>query len=230
MNRPRQRVRHARARAHAHNFGIIRLHVRTGDDIYASNKRRRKAFDRLKTFCRKMLANKVSSLLLLCLLCCLVGVYSQTPYVSFMGLNLANHSYVDLSLVGSSDSSSVQCITDQQRCCSSAQGIHRGDWYFPNGSVLQFSGDNFNTYESRGPQRVSLLRLDANLTGSGIYCCSISTNAVHDDTDILIRDVVYVGLYRSDQGKPTSPQFPLPFIICIYIFLRNDFIVRDYKT
>ena len=49
-------------------------------------------------------------------------------------------------------------------------------------------------------------------------------------TDILIRDVVYVGLYRSDQGKPTSPQFPLPFMICIYIFLRNDFIVRDYKT
>ena len=177
-----------------------------------------------------MLQNKVSSLLLLCLLRCLVAIYSQIPYVSFMGLNLANHSYVDLSLVGSSDSNSVQCITDQQTCCSSAQGIHRGDWYFPNGSVLRFSGDNFNTYESRGPQRVSLLRLDTNSTGSGIYCCSISTNAVHDDTDILIRDVVYVGLYRSDQGKPTSPQFPLPFMICIYIFLRNDFIVRDYKT
>ena len=178
----------------------------------------------------QILAYKVSSLLLLCLLCCLVSVYSQTPYVSFMGLNLANHSYVDLSLVGSSDSNSVQCITDQQTCCSSAQGIHRGDWYFPNGSVLRFSEDNFNTYESRGPQRVSLLRLDANPTGSGIYCCSISTNDVHDDTDILIRDVVYVGLYRSDQGKPTSQQFPLPFMICIYIFLRNDFIVRDYKT
>ena len=90
------------------------------------------------------LVEKVSLLLVLSLLYSLVEVYSQTfPYVSFMGQTLANHSYVDLSLVGTSDSNSLQCITNLMTCCSSSQGVHRGDWYFPNGSMLQFSGDFF---------------------------------------------------------------------------------------
>ena len=51
-----------------------------------------------------MLVNKVSLLLVLSLLYSLVEVHSQTfPYVSFMGQTLASHSYVDLSLVGTSD-------------------------------------------------------------------------------------------------------------------------------
>ena len=42
------------------------------------------------------------------------------PYVSFLGQTLANHSYVDLSLVGDdlSGSDSVQCHTDLGTCCS----------------------------------------------------------------------------------------------------------------
>ena len=62
---------------------------------------------------------------LLCLLSALVEVHSQTaPYVSFMGTNLTNHSYVNLTLVGSSVSGgdSVQSHTDQDPCCSSGQG------------------------------------------------------------------------------------------------------------
>ena len=71
---------------------------------------------------------------LLSLLWSLVEVHSQTfPYVSFNGQALANHSYVDLSLVGnhSSGSDSVQCHTDVSKCCSSANGPYRGDWSFP---------------------------------------------------------------------------------------------------
>ena len=78
---------------------------------------------------------------LLSLLWSLVEVHSQTfPYVSFNGQTLANHSYVDLSLVGNdgSGSDSVQCHTDLSTCCSSNQGPHRGDWYFPNGTRLPF--------------------------------------------------------------------------------------------
>ena len=81
---------------------------------------------------------------LLSLLWSLVEVHSQTfPYVSFSGQTLANHSYVDFSLVGSDDSGSdsVQCHTDMSTCCSSAQGPHRGDWYFPNGTRLPFAGN-----------------------------------------------------------------------------------------
>ena len=87
----------------------------------------------------------VSSLLLLLL--SLVEVHSQQqtyPYVSFnlTGPALANHSYVDLNTVGSDsdNSDSVVCHTDLESCCSGGQGIHRGNWYFPDGTVLPFIG------------------------------------------------------------------------------------------
>ena len=90
----------------------------------------------------------------LSLLWSLVKVHSQTfPYVSFKGQTLANHSYVDFSLVGHmrTDSDSVQCHTDLTTCCSGSQGIHRGDWYFPNEDRLQFV---YYIYQSRKNQRV----------------------------------------------------------------------------
>ena len=142
----------------------------------------------------------VRSLLLLFLLS-LVEVHCQQtfPYVSFMGQTLVNHSYVDLSTVGyiSDGSNSVQCHTDLGTCCSSSQGIHRGDWYFPNGTVLPFSGD---MYEGRGAQRVDLRRTTATGT-TGIYRCDIPTNSVHDNTDNSVRDTVYVGLYITGEGS-----------------------------
>ena len=119
---------------------------------------------------------------------------------------MANHSYVDLSLVGDDDSGSdsVQCHTDLTTCCSSAQGSHRGDWYFPNRDRLQFSND---IYEVRGAQRVDLRRSNSASSPVGIYRCEIPTNAVHDDTDISVRATVYVGLYTSSEGMFTMPWY-----------------------
>ena len=39
-----------------------------------------------------------------------------------------------------SGSDSVQCHTDLGTCTSD-QDSHRGDWYFPNGDRVPFSGD-----------------------------------------------------------------------------------------
>ena len=122
---------------------------------------------------------------------CAHSLAQQTfPYVSFMGQALANHSYVDLNLVGSG-SDSVQCHTDLNTCCSGAQGSHRGDWYFPNGTRLQFEGD---IREHRVAQRVDLRRLNNANGPSGIYYCDISTVAAHDTS---VRDRVYTGLYAT---------------------------------
>ena len=88
------------------------------------------------------MSNKLSVSSLLLLLLFLVEVHSQQtfPYVSFSltGAALADHSYVDLSTVGSAgdNSDSVVCQTDLSTCCTAGQGIHRGDWYFPNGHFL----------------------------------------------------------------------------------------------
>ena len=131
----------------------------------------------------------------------LVEVNSQTaPYVSFMGQILVNHSYVDLSLVGdsSSGSDSVQCHTDLDTCCSGTEGSHRGDWYFPNETRLQFTDDIF---EHRTDKRVDLRRRNSATPPVGIYCCGIQTVAAHDYPDTSVRETVYVGLYTGSGGK-----------------------------
>ena len=137
---------------------------------------------------------------LLSLLWSLVEVHCQTvPYISFMGNTVPNHGYVDLSLVGNdiSGSDSVVCHTDLNTCCSDTDGSHRGDWYFPDGSRLPFSGD---IVMNRGSQRVNLHRRNNANSPVGIYRCDIATNAVYDYTDILVRDTVYVGLYTASGG------------------------------
>ena len=135
-------------------------------------------------------------IIIIILYVCVHTLLAQTiPYISFQGQTLANHSYVDLSLVGSDDmgDDSVQCITDLETCCSDTQGSYRGDWYSPDGTRLLFSVD---IYESRGGQRVDLRRKNQ-YNVPGIYRCNISTNAVHNVADTSLGEMVYVGLYHS---------------------------------
>ena len=150
-------------------------------------------------------AGSSATVVLLSVLWFLVEVHSQTefPHVSFRGVNLTDHGYVDLSLVGTDlgdPGNSVRCHTDLQMCCSSAQGENtRGDWRFPNGDRLQFSGSTPapDIYEVRGAQRVDLVRRNNADSPSGIYRCEIATSAVNDDNDRSVRDMVYVGLYAT---------------------------------
>ena len=139
--------------------------------------------------------------LLLLVLLSLVEVHCQQtfPYVSFMGQTLANHSYVDISQVGTS-SASVQCHTDLTTCCSGTQGSHRGDWYFPNGDRLPFPGSG-DIFESRQAQRVELRRHNNANGPTGIYRCDIETNAVYNNG---MNETVYMGLYASYGGRYMS--------------------------
>ena len=149
-----------------------------------------------------------------------LGQSQTVPYVSFIGQTLANHSYVDLSLVRSdvSGSDSVQCHTDLSTCCSAAQGLHRGDWYFPNGDRLPFPGRSYITFQSRRHQRVDLRRSSDSSTQTGIYYCDISTNAVHHNTDNSVRDTVYVGLYYEEQGYTEAYTPFTVYFITVAIF------------
>ena len=146
----------------------------------------------------------VIQLSLLMLVCWTVGeVYCQIfPYVYFMGQTLANHSYVDLSQVRRPEDGGegVLCITDLTTCCRGAEGAHRGDWYFPDGTRLPFNGLNVGIYEIRETQRVDLRRRNNANSLTGIYRCDIPTISVHDDSDTSVRDTVYVGLYTTSGG------------------------------
>ena len=92
----------------------------------------------------------------------------------------------------------VQCHTDLDTCCNMAQGLHRGDWYFPNGTRLPFRGGG-DTILARQNQRVELHHtVSTAMEPTGIYRCDIETNALHDNG---MNGTVYVGLYTSDGGK-----------------------------
>ena len=165
---------------------------------------------------------------LLLLSVCLAEIHCQTsfPYVSFMGQTLANHFYVDLSTVRSADdnSDSVVCHTDLDTCCSGPQGIHRGDWYFPAGTVLPFSGDSVPIGLARAG-RIAVIRRTSGTGPTGIYRCGIPTNAVHDDSDNSVRDTVYVGLSTGSGGILYCTFCPIMihrvFQNLIFLFLRK---------
>ena len=128
------------------------------------------------------------------------------PYVSFMGQTLANHSYVNLRQVGSDGSGidNVQCHTDLSTCCSRTDGLHRGDWYFPNGTRLPFSGGSVVIGESRG-NRAVFVRRSGGIAPSGIYRCDFATVAVHHPNNPSVRDTVYLGLYFYSSEGTHSP-------------------------
>ena len=117
-----------------------------------------------------------------------------------MGHALPNNSYINFSLVGnngtSSDNNTVKCHTDLSTCCRNRYGIHRGGWHYPNGTRLPLYISRGVLYMHRQSQFVDLYR-GGNGPTSGIYYCTIATNAVHDDKKQSLGESVYVGLYTS---------------------------------
>ena len=154
-------------------------------------------------------AMKSTPLLMLCLHWSLVEVQSQTeyPYISFMGNNLSNHSYVDLSQVlENRDSNTLQCHTDLSTCCrSQSNGIpSRGDWFAPGSDTrLPFGSEDrpHDIYEDRQTRVVHLRRKNnARNEPTGIYRCVIPTNTLNDESDGSVGETVYVGLYKGSRG------------------------------
>ena len=110
-----------------------------------------------------------------------------------MGKTLANHSYVDISVVGISANDSVQCRTDLSSCCSTIEDSNHGQWYFPNGTTLENS-NQLAIYQHSLFLSVELHR-NSGTRPTGIYRCEIQTYNGG-------RETVYVGLYNTcDQGK-----------------------------
>ena len=139
-----------------------------------------------------------------CLLVAVVHCQTEYPYVSFMGVNLPNHSYVDLTTVGediySDPGNTVRCHSDLESCCSGIQGIHRGDWYFPDDSLV-YPGSGNDIYRRRDAQTTILLHRNDGISPSGIYRCQIPTIAVNDNVDTIMGETVYVGLYPPNEGN-----------------------------
>ena len=122
--------------------------------------------------------------LLLCILIALAEVQSMTfPFISFMGTNISNHSFINFPLVGDDASSSVQCHTGER---------HIGGWYSPSGITVSGGATGYGLFQMRKAKRVDLHR-DGIFVTSGVYRCEVDTNATNNDN----KDVIFVGLYES---------------------------------
>ena len=98
------------------------------------------------------------------------------------GVTFANNSVIDINLVGEgypgvpqTDSGALECHTDDITCCRgidiNPNGTGRGEWYYPNGTVVPPpGGDVF--YRTRGHMVIRLNR-NGTLSPTGMYRCVI---------------------------------------------------------
>ncbi len=119
-----------------------------------------------------------------------------------------NHSIVFADDIYTSDSTALQCRTDNPDCCSNSTG---GYWYYPSGSTVltEYQYNNvlyaywyYGVYQSRGgssePWAAVYLHRTSSSVTEGLYRCEIPTSGTHGDIE-----VAYVGVYwqSSSSGK-----------------------------
>ena len=98
-----------------------------------------------------------------------------------------NNSVVSISLIGEgfegaqiTDGGALECHTDDTTCCrgidnSSNQTGGRGEWYYPNGTVVPPPGGNTGLYRTRQHMVIRLNRSPEvdGPNATGLYWCEI---------------------------------------------------------
>ena len=111
------------------------------------------------------------------------------------GVLYGNNSIVTLDEIGE-DSAALFCLTNKIDCCrASGVGGIIGEWFFPNGSLLnnEVSGDDI--YRGRGPRFVRLHRRN-NTQTTGVFHCEVPDTSGANQT-------LYVGVYPVNSGSPS---------------------------
>ena len=81
------------------------------------------------------------------------------------------------------------CITNLTACCRSPAN---GNWFFPNGTRVPSSGDQWDFHRSRGRM---VVRLNRRRGGEeGIYCCVIPDS-------MNVNQTIYIGVYSESTGE-----------------------------
>ncbi len=77
----------------------------------------------------------------------------------------ANKSVLDINLLGEgfvTDGGALECHTDNTTCCRRDDGTAAGEWYYPDGTVIEGGGtfnDSTGFYRTRGHMFIRLNRL-----------------------------------------------------------------------
>ena len=90
---------------------------------------------------------------------------------------------------------SLLCVTTLTGCCSTFHtltGLALGQWYFPNGTRVSSSGNQWDFYRDRGQMVVRLNRRRGGV--DGIYRCEIP--------DLMnVTQTIYIGVYTGETGE-----------------------------
>ena len=79
--------------------------------------------------------------------------------------------------IGEGSGAALICTTDQIDCCDDAPGnVRRGEWLYPNGSLVTIIRANLGFYRTRNiGGQVLLHRRNNALQPLGRYCCDVAT-------------------------------------------------------
>ena len=96
----------------------------------------------------------------------------------------ANNSVIDINLVGEgfggiaiTDGGALECHTDDTTCCrgidNPPNGTGRGEWYYPDGTVVPPPGCGTGLYRTRDHMVIRLNRPGIETESTGLYRCEI---------------------------------------------------------
>ena len=99
-------------------------------------------------------------------------INSSGVYLVLRGVFIANNSNSNIRDIGDSPNGVLQCITDKIPCCS--QNPRRGEWYLPNGALVQGTESSTVFYRNRGDSGEVSLNRPTNVTSpTGQFCCEV---------------------------------------------------------
>ena len=137
-------------------------------------------------------------------------------YLARRGVHITNNSIINTGDIGQSSDSpngALQCITDNMRCCS--QDPRRGEWYQPNGALVQGTTSTTAFYRTRGANgEVSLNRPSDVESPTGQFCCEVP-----DGTNTNQTLCVYIGMLHNTVNIVYMPVLYELFFLyrwCIY--------------
>ena len=113
-------------------------------------------------------------------------------WFSLRNTTYQNNSIMMLENIGEGDDA-LLCVTNLTACCrppyTGEMGLALGNWFFPNGTRVPSSGDQWDIYRSRGQMVIRLHRRRDGV--EGIYRCEIPG----------FTQTIYIGVYSASTGE-----------------------------
>ena len=87
-----------------------------------------------------------------------------------------NGGIIIINEIGEGDDRALLCVTDLTQCCRSDETDRRGalgEWFYPDGALIQLEDSGDDIYRNRGPSAVRLNRRNNATSPTGQFCCVV---------------------------------------------------------